>query len=87
MEKVKKTLYKITKLLNEDGIPYSVIGGNAVAAWVAAIDENLATKHDVELLRRDIKEMEGRVKAGIIIWVAGMLVAQTAIVATLVKRL
>ncbi len=51
------------------------------------IDENLATKQDIELLRRDIKEMEGRIKADIIKWVAGMLVAQTAIVATLVKLL
>lgn len=51
VEKVKKTLYKITKLLNEDGIPYAVIGGNAVAAWVAAVDESAvrATK-DIDLL-------------------------------------
>lgn len=56
-------------------------------ALAGVIDENLATKHDIELLRRDLKEMEGRIKADIIKWVAGMLVAQAAIVATLVKLL
>jgi len=34
---------------------------------------------------QDLKEMELRIKADIIKWVAGMLVAQAAIVATLVK--
>jgi len=44
------------------------------------IEEQIATK-------RDLIEMEQRIKADIIKWVAGMLVAQAAIVATLVKLL
>jgi len=42
------------------------------------INEQIGTK-------QDLKEMELRIKADIIKWVAGMLVAQAAIVATLVK--
>ena len=44
------------------------------------INEQIGTK-------QDLKEMELRIKADIIKWVAGMLVAQAAIVATLVKLL
>lgn len=44
------------------------------------VDERLATK-------QDLKELESRMTANIIKWVAGMLVAQAAIVATLVKLL
>ncbi len=44
---------------------------------------NLATKLDIELLRKEIAQTKGE----IIKWVAGMLVAQAAIVATLVKLL
>ena len=55
------------------------------------IDESIATKRDLKemetILRRDIKELESRITANIIKWVAGMLVAQAAIVATLVKLL
>ncbi len=53
------------------------------------IDERIATKRDLKemetVLSRDMKELESRVSANIIKWVAGMLVAQAAIVATLVK--
>lgn len=62
------------------------------------IDERLATKHGLKELEtnltRDIKEQENRLlveinqsKTGIIKWFAAMLVAQAAIVATLVKLL
>ncbi len=44
---------------------------------------NLATKLDIELLRKEIAQTKGE----IIKRVAGMLVAQAAIVATLVKLL
>lgn len=44
------------------------------------VDERLATK-------QDLKELESRITTNIIKWVAGMLVAQAAIVATLVKLL
>lgn len=45
-------------------------------AVIAQQKEELATKHDLQTLKADI-----------IKWVAGMLVAQAAIVATLVKLL
>ncbi|WDN87096.1 hypothetical protein BuS5_00064 [Desulfosarcina sp. BuS5] len=58
------------------------------------IDSNLATKQDILMLQKDIAETKGdlqkeiaETKAGIIKWVAGMLLAQSAVVATLVKLL
>ena len=63
-------------------------------AFAEIIEERLATKQDIVLLQRDIKELEltmrsdlAAVKSEIVKWVAGMLVAQAAIVATLVKLL
>ena len=49
-------------------------------ALLEMVDEHLATK-------RDLKEMEYKITAGIVKWVAGMLVAQAAIIAALVKLL
>ena len=49
-------------------------------ALAEIIDQRIATK-------QDLKELESRITASIIKWVAGMLVAQAAIVATLVKLL
>ena len=62
------------------------------------IESNLASKTDLETVKGDLKkELEitkadlekviERTRADIIKWVAGMLVAQAAIVATLVKLL
>jgi len=47
-------------------------------ALARIVDEKLATK-------QDLKELEANLKADIIRWVAGMLVAQAAIIAALVK--
>ena len=49
-------------------------------ALAEIVDERIATK-------QDLIELESRITANIIKWVAGMLVAQAAIVATLVKLL
>lgn len=51
MERVEKRLRQVTAALDEAGIPYAVVGANAVAAWVARIDPEAtrATK-DVDLL-------------------------------------
>jgi hypothetical protein len=62
------------------------------------IEDKLATKTDVLALQKDIavlrndlkgdmRELEYRVTANIIKWVAGMLVAQAVVVAALVKLL
>src|SRR6266550_2883308 len=52
-EKVKERLRRATKALDDAGVPYAVAGGNAVAEWVARVDEG-ATRNtrDVDLLVR-----------------------------------
>ena len=39
VQKVEERLLRSTSTLEAAGIPYAVIGGNAVAAWVATVDE------------------------------------------------
>ena len=52
-EKVKKRLRRATRALDGAGVPYAVAGGNAVAEWVARIDdEAVRNTRDVELLVR-----------------------------------
>ncbi len=55
------------------------------------VEDKLATKRDIaELearLELRLKAMESSIKADIIKWVAGMLVAQAAVIAALVKLL
>ncbi|MBL8793054.1 MAG: nucleotidyltransferase family protein [Planctomycetia bacterium] len=51
--KVRERLLRATAALNRIGVPYAVIGGNAVASWVATIDEGaVRTTRDVDLLVR-----------------------------------
>ena len=50
-EKVKERLRRATKALDAAGVPYAVVGGNAVADWVARIDEDaIRNTRDVDLL-------------------------------------
>jgi len=51
VDRVEKRLRKVTAALDAVGIPYAVIGGNAVACWVGRVDPaaTRATK-DVDLL-------------------------------------
>ena len=53
--KVRERLLRATAALNQAGIPYAVVGGNAVASWVATVDEGaIRNTRDVDLLvRRD----------------------------------
>src|SRR6266849_2950584 len=52
-EKVKERLRRATKALDAAGVPYAVVGGNAVAEWVARIDEDaIRNTRDVDLLIR-----------------------------------
>jgi hypothetical protein len=39
VEKVRQRLLKTCRTLDQAGIPYAVVGGNAVAAWVSTVDE------------------------------------------------
>lgn len=53
VERVGKLLRTATTALEKGGVPYAVIGGNAVAAWVATVDPGAVrfTK-DVDILIR-----------------------------------
>src|SRR5881296_2022088 len=59
--KVRERLLRATSALNEAGVPYAVVGGNAVASWVATVDEGaVRNTRDVDLLvrRSDLPELE-----------------------------
>jgi hypothetical protein len=51
--KVRERLLRATAALNQARVPYAVVGGNAVASWVATIDEGaVRNTRDVDLLVR-----------------------------------
>jgi len=53
--KVRERLLRATAALNSIGVPYAVVGGNAVASWVATVDEGaVRNTRDVDLLVRRI---------------------------------
>jgi hypothetical protein len=55
VEKVQERLHRAAQALEGGRVPYAVIGGNCVAAWVAKIDAGaVRTTRDVDvLIRRD----------------------------------
>lgn len=53
VEDVRDRLERATKVLSVAKIPYAIIGGNAVAAWVGSIDKAaVRTTQDVNVLLR-----------------------------------
>lgn len=51
VEKVRQRLLKAARALAEASVPYAVVGGNAVAAWVSTVDEGaVRNTRDVDLL-------------------------------------
>src|SRR5437762_561322 len=51
--KVRERLLRATAALDAAEIPYAVVGGNAVASWVATVDEGaVRNTRDVDLLVR-----------------------------------
>ena len=51
--KVKKRLLHAASCLRSAGVPYAVVGGNAVAAWVSRVDEAaVRNTRDVDILLR-----------------------------------
>lgn len=53
VEKVRIRLLRAVKALESGSVPYAVIGGNAVAAWVSRIDEAaVRNTQDVDILLR-----------------------------------
>lgn len=53
VEKVRERLERTVAALEGAGIPYAVVGGNAVAAWVSRVDEAaVRNTRDVDILLR-----------------------------------
>lgn len=53
VEKVNDRLRKTVRILEDAQVPYAVVGGQAVRAWVAQVDEAaLRTTRDVDILVR-----------------------------------
>lgn len=53
VEKVKERLFKAVRAIAASGVPYAVIGGHAVANWVARVDEGaIRNTNDVDILIR-----------------------------------
>ncbi len=51
--KVRERLLRATAALNQANVPYAVVGGNAVASWVATVDEGaVRNTRDIDLLVR-----------------------------------
>ena len=51
--KVRERLLRATSALGRAGVPYAVVGGHAVATWVATVDEGaVRNTRDVDLLVR-----------------------------------
>ncbi len=58
--RVRERLLRATAVLNQAKVPYAVVGGNAVASWVATVDEGaVRNTRDVDLLvrRSDLPEV------------------------------
>ena len=58
VEAVRERALRATAALAAAGVPYAVIGGNAVAAWVARVDraaDGLADRH-CDRIRKRVKE-------------------------------
>lgn len=55
VEKVEERMVKAAQVLGDAGIDYAVIGGNAVAAWVATKDESaVRNTRDVDVMMRQV---------------------------------
>jgi hypothetical protein len=53
VEKVRERLRRATAALQQADVPYAVVGGNAVAAWVSRVDEAaVRNTQDVDILLR-----------------------------------
>jgi hypothetical protein len=70
VEKVRQRLARAVAALESEKVPYALVGGNAVAAWVARVDESaVRNTQDVDILlrRSDFhRAIEAMAKAGFI---------------------
>jgi hypothetical protein len=55
VERVRERLLRAAAALEKAGVPYAVVGGNAVAAWVSRVDEGaVRNTKDIDLLLRRV---------------------------------
>ena len=55
IENVRQRLERAARALREAGVPYAIVGGNAVAAWVSRVDTAaVRNTRDVDVLLRRI---------------------------------
>ena len=55
VEKVRDRLLRAVKALEQAKIPYAIVGGNAVAAWVSRVDEAaVRNTREVDILLRHV---------------------------------
>ncbi|HLH56024.1 MAG TPA: hypothetical protein VKY92_20650 [Verrucomicrobiae bacterium] len=53
VEKVRERLLRAARALERANVPYAIVGGNAVAAWVSRVDEAaVRNTRDVDILLR-----------------------------------
>jgi hypothetical protein len=65
-EEVHQRLIKVTATLEQAGLPYAVIGGNAVASWVGSVDKKaIRLTRDVDILlnRMDLEAAKVALRA------------------------
>ena len=66
VEKVRERCARAVRALEAASVPYAVVGGNAVANWVASIDEGaVRNTRDVDILirREDLDAMKAAMEA------------------------
>jgi len=66
VEKVRDRLLRSTAALEAAGVPYAVIGGNAVAAWVSTVDPGAARNTvdvDIMINRSDLPAVKAALRS------------------------
>lgn len=77
------------KTLRDAGVnePQAEAQANALANVLRSGTDNLATKQDIELVRKDLAIALSDLKAELLKWVIGLFLAQAGLFAALVKLL
>ena len=67
VDDIRDRLIRVTRILDDAGIAYAVIGGNAVGTWVGTVDRSMIrTTTDVDLLisRSDLESVRKALELG-----------------------
>src|SRR5436190_17849051 len=63
VQKIQERLERTAATLEQAGVPYAIIGGNAVRAWVAQADEAaVRTTRDVDIQHHRILRLDALVR-------------------------